>query len=351
MEMSKQIRVAGLEAIHAFRLHRFAPRFLAGIGTILTFHHVRPARADGFQPNRNLEITPEFLDELLIAIRASDSEIVSLDEARRRLVERDFRRRFVVFSFDDGYRDIRDFAYPVLKRHGAPFTAFIASRFADGTGDLWWVVLERTVAAADVLETTIGARTYRFALRDDAARQNAFIRLYWALRALPDENEMRAIIQEMADRAGISTGTICRDLCMDWQEIASLAADPMVTVGAHTDTHIMLAKAPADQARADIQRSVERMQAELGIRPQHLCYPVGDHTSAGRRDFRIAEELGFRTALTTRRGALFPEHRGHLMALPRISVNGDFPALRYVETLLSGIPTAFANLFSRLDVA
>ena len=35
MEMSAQIRVAGLEAIHAFRLHRFAPQFMAGIGTIL----------------------------------------------------------------------------------------------------------------------------------------------------------------------------------------------------------------------------------------------------------------------------------------------------------------------------
>ena len=93
------------------------------------------------------------------------------------------------------------------------------------------------------------------------------------------------------------------------------------------------------------------MEAELGIRPQHLCYPVGDRTSAGPRDFRLAAELGFRTALTTRRGALYPEHRHHLMALPRISVNGNYQTLRCAETLLSGVPTAFANLFARLDVA
>jgi len=351
MGLRTQIGVVGLEAIHASRLHRVAPRFMTGVGTILTFHQVRPARPDGFQPNGNLEITPEFLDRLLSMIRASGNEIVSLDEAHRRLREGDFERRFVVLTFDDGYRDNKTYAYPVLKRHRAPFALFVASRFADGDGDLWWIALERAIAASERIETTIGTTAYRFTLAGDADRRDAFDTLYWALRALPDEDEMRAIIQEMADRAGVATGAICREFCMDWREIADLAADPLVTVGSHTDAHIMLAKAPADRAHADIARSVARMQAELGTRPAHFCFPVGDRTSAGPRDFRMAGEFGFKTALTTRRGALYPEHRSHMTALPRISVNGDYQTLRYAETLLSGVPTALANGFSRLDVA
>ncbi len=351
MGLSAQILATGLEAIHASGLHRVAPRFMTGVGAILTFHHVRPARPDGFQPNRNLEVTPEFLDELLTGIRAWGHEIVSLDEAHRRLTDGDFRRRFVVLTFDDGYRDIHDFAYPVLKRHDAPFTIFVASRFADGAGDLWWVALERAIAASERLETTIGTATYSFTLADDGARQNAFATLYWALRALHDESEMRAIIQEMAEGAGVATDTICRELCMGWQEIAGLAAEPLVTVGSHTDTHLMLAKAPADQARADIARSLARMEAELGVRPGHFCYPVGDRTSAGPRDFRMAEEFGFKTAVTTRRGMLYPQHRDHMTALPRVSVNGNFQKLRYTETILSGVPTALNNMFGRLDIA
>ncbi len=351
MGLPVQILATGLEAIHASGLHRVAPRFMTGVGAILTFHHVRPARPDGFQPNRNLEITPDFLDALLSGIRAWGDEIVSLDEAHRRLVDGDFRRRFVVLTFDDGYRDIHDFAYPVLKRHDAPFAIFVASRFADGAGDLWWIALERAIAASHHLETAIDGTAYSFALTDDASRQDAFAGLYWALRALGDEDEMRAIIHRMANAAGVPTGTICRDLCMDWRQIATLAADPLVTVGSHTDTHLMLAKAPADRARADIAHGLARMEAELGFRPAHFCYPVGDPTSASRRDFRMAEEFGFTTALTTRRGALYPEHRDHLTALPRISVNGNYQALRYTETLLSGVPTALFNRFSRLDVA
>ena len=71
------------------------------------------------------------------------------------------------------------------------------------------------------------------------------------------------------------------------------------------------------------------LEAALGKRPEHLAYPVGDPTSAGPREFRIAAELGFKTAVTTRPGVLFKAHRDHLTALPRISVNGEFqqPAL------------------------
>ena len=71
------------------------------------------------------------------------------------------------------------------------------------------------------------------------------------------------------------------------------------------------------------------IEAALGERPQHLAYPVGDPTSAGPREFRIAAELGFKTAVTTRPGVLFTAHREHLTALPRISLNGEFQQQRY----------------------
>jgi len=84
----------------------------------------------------------------------------------------------------------------------------------------------------------------------------------------------------------------------------------------------------------DMSRTL--IEAALGIRLAHLSYPVGDKTSAAARELRIAGELGFKTAVTTRPGVLFPLHCNHLMALPRISLNGDHQALRYVRVLLSG---------------
>ena len=99
----------------------------------------------------------------------------------------------------------------------------------------------------------------------------------------------------------------------------------------------------------DLSRSV--IEAALSVRPQHLSYPIGDRSSAGPREFAIAAELGFKTAVTTRPGVLFAAARQCLTALPRISLNGEYQRLRYVRVLLSGSATAMWNGFRRLDAA
>lgn len=350
-KMNKRIVWAGLETIYYTGGHYLGRPFLSGVGAILTFHHVRPARHDGFQPNRSLEIEPAFLEEVLRSLRNADTDIVTLDEVQRRLAAKDFRRRFVALTFDDGYRDNRDHALPILRKYEAPFTLFAPSSFAEGTGDLWWIALERAIARADRIEVPVEGALKAFDCSTDEAKDETFAAVYWWLRSLADEGEMRQIIRELALEHRVDVGSICREFCMDWSELAEFARDPLVTIGAHTDTHIMLAKASPEAARADIERGAAELHRHLGRRPEHFSFPVGDPTSAGPREFGIASELGFKTAVTTRPGVLFAEHAGHLTALPRISVNGEFQRVRYLDVLLSGVPTALMNRFQRVNAA
>ena len=94
-----------------------------------------------------------------------------------------------------------------------------------------------------------------------------------------------------------------------------------------------------------------RLEAEFGRRIDALAYPVGDPTSAGPREFELAREVGFRCAVTTRPGMLFPEHAAHPTALPRVSLNGLWQDEAYLEVLLSGAPFALWNRGRRLNVA
>ncbi len=183
------------------------------------------------------------------------------------------------------------------------------------------------------------------------AKNEAFDAIYWRLRALPDEAELRAVVRRLAADYGIDMAAECRRQCMNWSELASLVEHPLVTIGAHTVDHVMLAKVSAANVRGQMVNSVSAIEKKLGVRPEHFAYPVGGHADAGPREFAIAAEVGFKTAVTTRPGVLFAEHAGHLTALPRISINGEFQRLRYLEVLLSGAATALWNGFRKVDAA
>ena len=341
---------AGFEALYFTGAHRWLRPLLGGVGAIVTLHHVRPPRADKFQPNRLLEVAPEFLDGVLAGLRRTH-DIVTVDEMCRRLVECDFRRRFICLTFDDGYHDNLRYALPILRKHAAPFTLYIPTSFPDRMGELWWLTLEAVIARRSRIALVMNGKDRRYECDTVEAKYALFDHIYWWLRSLESEDELRRAVRDLAARYGVDDAAICHDLCMDWSEIGEIADDPLATIGAHTVNHVMLKKADDAAVRREMQNSAAVIEAALGKRPAHFSYPVGDRTSAGPREFRIAAELGFRTAVTTRPGVLFPEHAAHLTALPRLSLNGEYQEQRYAKVLMSGSATALWNRFRRVDAA
>jgi peptidoglycan/xylan/chitin deacetylase (PgdA/CDA1 family) len=348
---NKMLIRTGLEALYFTGSHLALRPFFRGIGAILTLHHVRPAQPGAFQPNRLLEVTPTFLEEVILSLRRSQVDLVSLDEMRRRLSEGIFWRKFVCFTFDDGYRDNLTYAYPVLQRHAVPFAIYVPTSFPDRLGELWWLALQAVIAQNDRVGLVIGNEDRHFTCRTTREKYEVFNDVYWWLRGLPTEKALRDTVHELCRRYRIDMAAFCAELCMTWDDLAELARDPLVTIGAHTVNHVMLKKVPDGEARAEMKMSAAVIEAALGIRPRHLAYPIGDASSAGPREFALAREVGFDTAVTTRPGVLFPEHRRHLTALPRITLNGEFQRLRYLRVLLSGAATALHNGFRRVNAA
>ena len=55
--------------------------------------------------------------------------------------------QFATITADDAYRDNLTEALPVLEKHGAPMTIYVAPALIDGTADLWWDVIDDIVAS------------------------------------------------------------------------------------------------------------------------------------------------------------------------------------------------------------
>jgi peptidoglycan/xylan/chitin deacetylase (PgdA/CDA1 family) len=340
---------AGLGALYFTGAHHLLRPILSGVGAIFMLHHVRPRRDAGFRPNHHLEVQPEFLRAMLSHLRSRDIDIVTVDELHQRLVERNFSRRFACFTLDDGYRDNRDFALPVMREFDAPLTVYVASDFAEGTGRLWWIALERVIAKADMVDANIGGVATRLDASTPAAKQNAFDRLHHWLRGLPGEHDLQREVAALCARHGVDETTIGRDLCMAWDELKAFADDPLVCIGAHSVTHCNLARQSEESAGQEMAISRARIEEALQRPVLHLAYPYGDRHAAGPREFALARAAGFKTAVTTRPGMLFPESADYLTALPRVSLNGNFQDTRILPVLTSGAATAMWNGFRRVD--
>src|SRR5437588_11580640 len=211
--LQKTVIRGGLETLYFSAAHHLMRPFVRGLGVILTLHHVRPPRPDRFQPNRLLEIRPSFLDDVVRWLRRSRIDLVSLDEMHRRLTAPSTKwgaqRRFACITIDDGYRDVPRFAYPILQRHQVPFTVFIPTSFPDRLGELWWLALEAVVARNKRVSLLVDGKERGFECATSAEKRHLCNELYGLVRSFKSENELRAVIRELAARYQVDLAAWC----------------------------------------------------------------------------------------------------------------------------------------------
>ena len=339
---SNKLLKAALAALHYTGADRLMAPFTGGNGVIFMLHQVSPDAPHAFDPNGILKVTPDFLETVLVHVRDAGFDFISMDDVPERLKNPQGSRPFAAFTLDDGYKDNRDYAYPLFKRFGVPFTIYVPSDFGDGKGDLWWLVLEEAIRRLPAVTIDMDGTVHSFKLISAQEKTAAFHDIYWWLRSLP-EDRARAIAQRLAREAGFDYSSLCRNLIMSWDELREFAKDPLVTVGAHTNSHFALAKLSPQKAEKEIVESIARIETEIGRPCRHFSYPYGDESAAGEREFEFVSKLGMATAVTTRKGLLHAADAGRMSALPRLSLNGDFQDRRYLKVLLSGAPFAFWN--------
>ena len=198
--MKQTIIRTGLETLYFTGLHHFMRPLVGGVGAILTLHHVRPARPDAFQPNHLLEITPAFLERLLVRLKRAALDVISLDEMHARYISDDFNRRFVCITFDDGYKDLMRYAYPLLKKYQLPFALYIPTSFPDRLGELWWVTLEAVIARNSRIGIVINGQDRFFECGTVKEKRELYDEIYGYLRSMKTEDELRRVVRDLAAR-------------------------------------------------------------------------------------------------------------------------------------------------------
>ena len=303
-----------------------------GCGAILCYHRVHPngPQIDEAGPNRGLVVSVDRFEEQMRHL-ASRYRLVSLD----RFVEHvggkhdDFA---VAVTFDDGYKDNFLFAYPILKKYGIPATVFIITRFLDGDTSMWWYELWEKILAQDVLALKVRGQECQWRTDTFRAKVQCFDEVKGILLKSCREEYLELVRRISANLPPKQYP----DACLTSGEIRLLDEGQLITIGAHTHGHFCLSGLSDAEVRDEMLKSKRLLESHLSHPVLHLAYPFGKPKDAGEREFRIAAECGFLSAVTTRHGSVTAS--GGMHALPRISIREHVRA-RNLDAILSGYST------------
>jgi len=296
---------------------------------------VRPRKLARFQPLKSHEITPRFLDRAIRALKRWKFDIVSMDEVCRRAVTLASRKRFVCLTFDGGYKDLMRSAYPVLLKHGIPFTVYVPTAFPDRLGEAWWLALEEIIARENRISLMMDRKERHFDIASMSEKYQLYEFLEGWMRSLAPP-DLSAAIKDLCERYSVDLAALSRETSMDWDDLARLAADPNVTIGSATVNYPVLSSLKDADAKREMTMGRAVAQAAFHRDVRHFAYPFGDRASFRRQHVAMADEAGFASAATALSGIVQAEGRTNLHALPRIAWDGRQRSLRAMRVLLSG---------------
>jgi glycosyltransferase involved in cell wall biosynthesis/peptidoglycan/xylan/chitin deacetylase (PgdA/CDA1 family) len=219
-------------------------------------------------------------------------DVVSADEViDAQTSGRPLPPRPVLITFDDGYHDFAEVAWPILRKYQLPVTVFVPTAYPDDPWRrFWWDRLREAIQSTRQTQVFV-PEFGRLALGTPAARYAAFRAVCATVKRLPHGDAMRAV-----DQLSMLLGEALplRTDVLSWTQLRALASQG-VTVGAHTRTHPALTRMTLEEARTEIVGSRDDIAWRLDRTPRVFAYPFGDHDD---RVAALVHEAGFALAVT-----------------------------------------------------
>ena len=319
MAISK--RVAAATAFGRLGLATALSRYGSLVGRdirILLYHRVvDPART--YDP-ANVSATPDqFARQLDHMAKEYDvigfEDLIEMYEGRRKLP-----RRPLLITFDDGFADNYEFAFPALAQRNMTAAFFVTTDHI-GQRELFWFekvgfLLKRTRERTWEL---LDGDSIDLVSRDQAA---TFKDIVTRLKAYPNDQRIEQI-RLLEERTLDGTEVIDEiNYPMTWDQLDEMTRGGM-EIYSHTCAHPVLSTLDQeDEIRRELAESKEQIESRLGKSCTVFAYPVGRWTSYDERTLRILKECGYEIACINETGMNDLETTNKL-ELYRISVDAD----------------------------
>jgi peptidoglycan/xylan/chitin deacetylase (PgdA/CDA1 family) len=273
--------------------------------TVIAYHRIGHPGESPYN-HAVFDCEPEQLDEQLSYLTAH-YQVAALEEAQEFISHPEkLRHPHVLITFDDGYLDNYQVAFPILKSHGVQGTFFLATGFVGTDSVPWWDQVSFMVRASNrssiILEYP---RSISIERPSDDLR--SVIRSIVGLYKSPETTDTRRFLLGLEQACGVSIphSAVERQF-MNWQEAAEMARAGMA-IGSHTHRHELLAKLSPEEQFKEVDQSRRMIEDRLRVHVDSIAYPVGSRTSFSAATWEALERAGYRTAFSYYGGANLPK--------------------------------------------
>ena len=292
---------------------------------ILNYHRINYPHAIGSLDGEVLSASPELFDEE-VRFCKQHFDVLSFCDLRRSL-DGSVRLppRPLIITFDDGYRDNYQHAFPILKSHGVTAMFFVAVGFIGSTQLFWWDAVARAVKTykGRLLRCHLGGEEIAFDTQSHRARLESIKSILRRLKALPNQARVEAVakLSESASASDSEPANAGGEI-MTWNEVREMHAAGM-EIGSHSMTHPILSKVEeADRLRHEVAGSKAALEASLGTEVTVFSYPVGGAAAIGPDVIREVQRAGYQFAVSYLPGVNHPSPQMDRYSMRRLHVDG-----------------------------
>lgn len=323
--------VVGSKALSAFRagaslLDGFLKRTAArpGLergGLVFMFHSV----AEAPSPYR-LSVSLRAFEGICETL-AESYDVLPLAEIEDRRRAGTLPARAVAITFDDGYTDNHDLAWPVLKRLGLPASVFVTTGAIEGKHLLWFHRVAHIFETARPKELPVCVGPWTFTLDTDGERESTVGRVSNDLKKMP-ASQREEMISALGEAFGVTDFSPLAREMLTWEQLRAMDAGGF-SVEAHTVTHPILGAESIETATREIAESREILSAGLKRGVDLFAYPNGKDEDMTSDVVRAVETAGFRAAFTAEFGAVSPKNDPY--RVPRVTAYAPSPSLEKLQ--------------------
>ncbi|MEO6803932.1 MAG: polysaccharide deacetylase family protein [Granulicella sp.] len=278
-------------------------------GLILTLHRVLPLAECQDAYDEHMVLSTTAFEDLLIYLK-NNFEIVSLNHL---LSDRNSSTNVqkIALTFDDGWRDTFQHAFPLLVKHQVPATVFICSSLVGSSAML---PEERFTRIYDLCTAKhcIPSFLQHLGTWGKADRQSESSDWRSFTKTIPMTAKL-SLARHLEIVYGMERAPA--EQLMTWKEVKTMAAGG-IEIGSHTANHATLNV----ESRAVIERELwdsrDLIAAKLGASPRYLSYPNGAYNQSV---MLLAHEAGYSHAFTTKHGGV--DQTMEAMAVPRVAID------------------------------